>query len=395
MNQDKKVLIVDDEPDIVFFLREFLDSKGYKTITASCGEEALSKVQNENPDLVLLDVMMPDMDGYEVCRRIRANSATALLPVIMVTGVGPQERVKGIEAEADDFFTKPGDRHELLSRVGSLLRKKELHDETRALGTQLAKTNKELETKLEQETKLAEVARSLGDIGHDIKNMLMPILNGVWLLQEELGEHFSNLPDTYAKKAKTSEELSKEIIEMVRNNAKRIQDQVRDVAECVKGLSTPITFAPCQIWEVVDTVYKTLRFLASQNGVTLRTEDLETLPRIQADESRLFKAFYNLVNNALSEVSSGGSITVRGSALSDGKTVEIVVQDTGGGMPPEVRDSLFTPQAISRKPGGTGLGTKIVKDVVDAHGGKITVESEVGVGTTFHMTFPIDRSDLS
>ena len=99
------------------------------------------------------------MDGYEVCRRIRANSATKLLPVVIVTGAGAQERVKGIEAEADDFFVKPGDRHELLARVRSLLKKKELHEETQALGTQLAKWNQELKTKLAHETQLAEVGR--------------------------------------------------------------------------------------------------------------------------------------------------------------------------------------------------------------------------------------------
>ena len=84
--QERKVLIVDDDPDILLYLSEFLNSKGYTTLTASCGNEALEKLDRDHPDLVLLDVMMPDMDGFEVCRRIRANAATALLPVVMVTG---------------------------------------------------------------------------------------------------------------------------------------------------------------------------------------------------------------------------------------------------------------------------------------------------------------------
>jgi len=389
MTQGKKVLIVDDEPDILLYLKEFLDSKGYTTITASCGDEALEKVEQDPPDLVLTDVMMPGMDGYELCRRIRANSTTSLLPVVIVTGAGPQERVKGIEAEADDFFVKPGDRHELLARVRSLLKKKELYDETLALGTQLAKWNQELKKKLEHETKFAEVARSLGDIGHDIKNMLMPILNGAWLLQDELSDHFKQLPEVQAKKAKTSEELSRELIEMVRNNAKRIQDQVRDMADCVKGLSTPFKCAPCNIAEVVDTVYKTLHFSASQKGIRLETQDLETQPTINADEGRLFKAFYNLVNNAVAEVPTGGSILISGVPDPDGKNILISVNDSGPGMPKEIRDSLFTNEVISGKAGGTGLGTKIVKDAVDAHGGTITVESELGRGTTFHIKLPI------
>ena len=389
MAQSQKVLIVDDEPDIRLYLKEFLDSKGYTTITASCGDEALEKVAQDPPDLVLTDVMMPGMDGYELCRRIRANSTTTLLPVVIVTGAGPQERVKGIEAEADDFFVKPGDRHELLARVRSLLKKKELYDETQALGTQLSKWNQELKTKLEHETKFAEVARTLGDVGHDIKNMLMPILSGAWLLQDELSEHFKQLPEVQAKKAKTSEELSKEIIEMVSNNAKRIQDQVKDIADCVKGLSTPLKLAPCKITEIVDTVYKTLHFSASQKGIRLETQDLETLPTINVDEGRLFKAFYNLVNNALAEVPTGGSILISGMPDPDGTTIGISVKDSGPGMPQDIRDSLFTNKAISRKAGGTGLGTKIVKDAIDSHKGTITVDSELGRGTTFHITLPI------
>ena len=389
LKQEGKVLVVDDDPDILLYLSEFLESKGYTISTASSGKEALEKLDRDHPDLVLLDVMMPDMDGFEVCRRIRANAATALLPVVMVTGAGPQERVKGIEADADDFFVKPGDRHELLARVRSLLKKKELYDETQALGNQLAKWNQELKIKLEQETKLAEVARSLGVVGHDIKNMLMPILNGAWLLQEELSEHFSKLPESQAKQSKTSEELSREIIDMLQTNAKRIQDQVKEMADCVKGLTTPLKCAPCRIAEVVDTVYKTLHFSASQKGIRLETEGLETLPTIQADEGRLFKAFYNLVNNAIAEVQPWGSILIGGHPEQDKKSIAVWVKDTGPGMPSEVRDSLFTDRVISRKPGGTGLGTKIIKDAVDAHHGTIRVESQLGAGTTFHITLPI------
>ena len=111
---------------------------------------------------------------------------------------------------------------------------------------------------------------------------------------------------------------------------------------------------------------------------------------IQADENRLFNALYNLVNNAIPEVPSGGSITVQGSIEEGGRSIVLSVIDTGKGMSLEVRESLFTYQAISRKVGGTGLGTKIVKDVVEAHGGKITVESEQGIGSSFHITLPVE-----
>ncbi|TSA16541.1 MAG: response regulator, partial [Betaproteobacteria bacterium] len=121
-----KVLVVDDTPMNVKMLADVLTFKGYDVVTAGGGKEGLAKVESEAPDIVLLDVMMPDLDGYAVCRAIRANATTAILPVVMVTALDPaQERVKGLEAGADDFLSKPINQPELLARVRSLLRIKE------------------------------------------------------------------------------------------------------------------------------------------------------------------------------------------------------------------------------------------------------------------------------
>src|SRR5256886_1866485 len=143
MTMPAKILIVDDTPHNVKLLADLLAVKGYAVLTASSGAQALEKVETEAPDLVLLDVVMPAMSGYEVCRKIRGNPATAVLPVVMVTALDPaQERVKGIEAGADDFLSKPINQQELLARVRSLLRIKELHDE-------LAEWNRTLEQRVE------------------------------------------------------------------------------------------------------------------------------------------------------------------------------------------------------------------------------------------------------
>ena len=244
------------------------------------------------------------------------------------------------------------------------------------------------QARLFQEAKLAEVARIVGNIGHDIKNLLMPVVCGTGLLESEIKDLLGSNTELPPEKARESFALCSEVIGMVRSSTQRIQDHVKQIADCVKGLSAPPEFAPCQLSRVMESVFETLRWMASQKQVELRSEKLDQLPAIMADERRLFNAFYNLVNNAIPEVPAGGSVTVTGQRSPGGDQILLSVADTGRGMTPEVRDSLFTSKAKSSKAGGTGLGTKIVKDVVDAHAGTISVQSTLGVGTTFTISIP-------
>ncbi len=157
MTASAKILVVDDTPHNVKLLADLLTVKGYVVVTASSGAQALEKVEKEQPDLVLLDVVMPEMSGYEVCRKIRGSRATATLPVVMVTALDPaQERVKGIEAGADDFLSKPISQQELLARVKSLLRIKVLHDE---LGEWSRTLEQRVETQVAQLERLERLKR--------------------------------------------------------------------------------------------------------------------------------------------------------------------------------------------------------------------------------------------
>lgn len=384
------ILIVDDSPDDLVLLDQMLRAHGYSTIPASSGQEALKKIESHSPQLALLDIMLPEMNGYEVCKLIRQDPRTALLPVIMVTALR-EDRITGIEAGADDFLVKPINRDELIARVRSLLRIKSLHDAVKGHVGELAEWNKKLEIRLAQEAKLAEVGRVLGDISHEIKNLLMPIVTGTGLLHEELKDIFALMPQKGADKLRASEKQCAEIEEMLLRAANRLHEHVQEIADCVRNISSPPAFAPCSIASVADGVFKTLRVVAEGKDVSLCLDHLTDLPPIQADERRMFNVFYNLINNALSEVPPGGSITIRAAHEPDSGTVCISVKDTGPGMPPEIRDRLFREGVISRKAGGTGLGTKIVKDVIDAHGGRIRVESELGHGTTFFITLPIEQ----
>src|SRR5438309_10001373 len=158
MNAAANVLVDDDTPNNVKLLADLLSVKGYAVATAANGEEGLVKLASEKPDLVLLDVMMPGLSGYDVCRRIRADASTALLPVVLVTSLDPaQERVKGIEAGADDFLPKPINQPELFARVRSLLRVKALQDEVARQAVALKEWTVQLEQRVEAQ--VAELQR--------------------------------------------------------------------------------------------------------------------------------------------------------------------------------------------------------------------------------------------
>ena len=246
-----------------------------------------------------------------------------------------------------------------------------------------------------EDAKKAEVVTLLGDIGHDMKNMLQPVVSGLELLKDEVDELFMDMTEAERNKKKASQELCNEAADMMRRGVSRVHSQVRDMADCVKGLSSPPNFASCKTAVIVGEVIKTLQILANEKTIALKTEGLSTLPEFQADERRLYNAFYNLINNAIPETPAGGSITVGGRLEPSEKTIALWVADTGRGMPPEIRESLFSARAVSTKKGGTGLGTKIVKDVIDAHKGKIWVESETGVGTTFHFRLPLNPKEAA
>jgi adenylate cyclase len=153
---DPLILTVDDLPQNVRLLDAVLSPRGFRVATASSGAEALDVLNKEHPDLVLLDILMPGMDGYEVCRRIREDPATAFLPVIMITASGEEEKIRAIDAGADDFVNKPFDQAELLARVRSLVRVKRYHDTIENQAAELARWNRELEQRVQDQIEQLE-----------------------------------------------------------------------------------------------------------------------------------------------------------------------------------------------------------------------------------------------
>jgi len=161
MDDEPVVLVVDDQPANIRLLDAVLSPRGYRVLTAASGEQALDVLRDERPHVVLLDIMMPGMDGYEVCRRIREHPSTAYLPVVMITASDAQEKLRAVEAGADDFITKPFDQAELLARVKSLVRVKRYHDTVERQAAELETWNRELEARVESQLAALERATRL------------------------------------------------------------------------------------------------------------------------------------------------------------------------------------------------------------------------------------------
>lgn len=271
------------------------------------------------------------------------------------------------------------------------------------LGTQAATAWEN--ARLFEEARLAIVVKMMGDISHDVKNLITPVMTCAQTLEMVLQEMFQDL-DRIAKEQpadameKTKEAVQflrdfyPEAIEMFEDGSIATQERVREIADCVKGIVAEPQFEMCCVNEVINKIVKPLQMVADRAKVEINTEGLTDVPQTMIDQKQMYNAIYNLVNNAIPEVPAGGKVFLRTSTITEGdfpqgSYVQIEVADTGKGMPEEVRAKLFTKDAISTKPGGTGLGTRIVRNVVEAHQGEITVESELGKGSTFRIKIPL------
>ena len=361
-----RILVADDDADIVFSLSERLRWLGHDVVTASDGQAALMAIESHAIDLVLLDMSMPVLSGIEVLKRIRQRWPD--LPVVILTAYGTIAlAVEAMREGAVEFIAKP---------------------------FQHGQIDKVVESVLGGAEQRVDLSKLMGEVTHDVKNLLMPLVTGTDLLEEEIADLFKQLPGIEAAKAQPSHHACEEVIRLLRNTSQRIQDRMKQIADYAAVSRRSQTFGSCRLAKIAESVVKSLRLMAARKQIRLALDGLESLPDIVGDENRLYSLLYNLVHNAIPEVPDGGLITVGGRHNPNEEFVELIVEDTGKGMPPEIRDSLFTNRLTSRKSGGTGLGMRIVKDVVEVHGGHIRVESQEGQGTRFLIRLPICRPSL-
>ncbi len=365
-----KVLVVDDEELNVRFLSTFLTRKGFVVDVASRGTEALQQIDRSMPDVVLLDVMMPDMDGFEVCRVLRQNPQTHLLPVVMVTALHSiEDEVRALEVGADDFLPKPINNLELMARLRSLLRIKNLHDELKASKQELEIKNKEL-------IELQGFRDSLTQmIIHDLKNPLTGIMGCTEILMM-MNEDLNDRQKTIVKKLDESATTMLKMITDMLDISRMEENKVK------------LKKQPFSITELFEFSLSEFAFLMQKNQIRGRIETGTDEMMIEADRDMIQRVVSNLLHNAIKHSMKDGEVILKASVDAEQARMYISVKDYGEGIAPEYHEKIFEKfaQADLKKLGlktDRGLGLTFCKLAVESHGGKIWVESAVSSGSEF------------
>lgn len=375
LSANDHILVVDDSPDNVFLIQTILEEEGYVIATAEDGASALAQIEESPPDLVLLDVMMPGMDGFEVTKRIRQNKKLSFIPILLITAHDKPSVAQGLDMGADDFIRKPVEVDELLARVRSLLRLKHSVDER----DQIARQREDYVSRLT----------------HDLRTPLVAADRMLALFQQgALGE----MPPT----------MLEAIVTMARSNQNLLQmvNTLLEVYRFEAGRKT-LSFLPVDLRQLLQEVIKELTPLALEKKLSLQAEfdDKTPIAKVMGDRLELHRLFTNLVGNAI-KFTDKGSVTVRLSPSfmpanlsskqqANSAYIAVEIEDTGPGIAPEEQAMLFERfRQGSHKRSGSGLGLYLSRRIAEAHQGTIQLNSEPGKGSAFIVYLPMRSSEV-
>ncbi len=369
------LLIVDDNEDNRDVLARRLQKQGHWAVTASSGAEALSILAEQPFDLVLLDIMMPEMDGYEVLFRIKSGPQTKHLPVIMISARDEMESVvRCIDMGAADYLPKPFNPTLLRARVGASLREKRARDREQRHTAELAESYR----------RLRELERLRDDltymIVHDLRTPLTSLLSGLQTVPL-VGDLNS---------------IQSEMLDIATDGGETLLGMINDLldVEKMEQESVPLSLTPLSAETLIAQACTQVTLLAAAENLTLTPEIAPDLSEFQGDEDKLRRTLVNLMGNAIKFTPRGGTVTV-GVSCGSANDLLFFVRDTGEGIPADALERIFEKfgQVENRQAGrkmSTGLGLTFCKLAVEAHGGRIWAESTPGAGSVFYFTLPLD-----
>jgi two-component system sensor histidine kinase/response regulator len=373
------LLVVDDIEANRDVLSRRLKRQGYSTQSAENGRQALEMLRLESFDLVLLDIMMPEMDGYETLSRIKADERLQHLPVIMISALSEVDSVvRCIEMGAEDYLFKPFNPILLRARIGASLDKKRAHDRETQLFEQLQQNFK----RLQELEKLRDDLTHM--IIHDLRTPLSSVIMGMQTL-DVVGELNAD---------------QREMMQIAVSGGETLLGMINDLldVEKLESGSMQLDYATLIPGELVLFAEGQVASLAANKQLRLALHIAPDLPSLRGDENKLRRTLVNLIGNAIKFTPPDGTVIVGVRHDSEKATIEFSVSDTGEGIPMDAFGRIFEKfgQVESRRGGrvmSTGLGLTFCKLAVEAHGGHITVESTPGQGSTFSFSIPIAGGD--
>ncbi len=371
MNKAPHILIVDDSKSSQLLIKDYLSPENYQLATATTGKQALSKAKSNHFDLILLDIELPDMKGFDVCRLLKENPNTKNAPVIFVTVRSDTDSLtKGFEAGGVDFIHKPFNQEEIRIRVKNHLDLKRTHDEL-ILAKEKAEQNEKLKMAF------------LSNMSHEIRTPMNSIIGFAELMTDD----------------DLTEEEKQEYISIIINSGQQLLSIIDEILLVSKQEAGEIKLFNQNI-----ALNKFLSDLKTANSALLKDKPVEfylTLPQgkdpvISGDKVRLKQIFDNLLSNAIKFTERG--VIELGYHITDTNQLEFYVRDSGIGIPKEKQNLIFerftqVEDPMTRKFKGTGLGLSIVKKMIELMGGEIRLESTEGKGSIFIFTIPFQPAE--
>ena len=357
------ILIVDDTPANLRLLSATLNEQGYEVRCVNNGSMALIAAQNAPPELILLDIKMPEMDGYQVCQQLKSQVKTAEIPVIFLSALDDTSaKIKAFSSGGVDYITKPFQTPEVLARVENQLTISRLRKKLIAQNEELMRSNQELE-------QFASV------VAHDLQQPLQVIVGFARLLERKFQDQ--------------EQKDTKEFIHRILDSGTYMQELIRDLLAYSRVGISPPAYEPVDSNLVLAQVLNNLQIAIESSGARINHPPL---PTVMADEERLEQVFQNLIDNALKFQRLDTKPQVEISVTQQEDEWQFSVRDNGIGIEPQkfpVIFQMFQRLHSRQEYPGTGIGLAICQKIIEAHGGRIWVESEPGVGTTFYFTIPL------
>lgn len=378
INADSLVLIVDDNPQNLQALGNMLKKNGYKVAVAENGADALDFAPKKHPDLILLDIMMPEMDGFEVCKRLKEDAETEKIPIIFLTARAETENVvKGFELGGVDYVTKPFNSAELVARINTQIKLKRAFNEIEALSAKIIDVikTKDLEHMLMTQDKMICLGHVAAGIAHEIKNPLSSINIYANILHESYNREINI-------------EKSKNIVTQIQSAANKIEFIIKRVIDFAKS-SKPkfvLTNVNDPIEEAISLASVTLR----KSGIKIDKALSANLPKCYVDPHLIEQVLLNLITNAAEAMKNMEAKKLQVASSCKAKNILVSVADSGPGVPTNLKNKIFDP-FFTTKDNSIGIGLNISHRIITDHKGRLKIFRSEWGGAKFIIELPFGQ----